>query len=117
MPKTCSAPGWCHGTTSGYGIPAGMVKLQAFRPYPEEGQDKYCERYDEIMSPEEAKREGLRQGSLVYFRDTSGFVSLAAHFLKFYGEDRVRELAQEEQTDADALLEKASALLNEKETA
>lgn len=106
MPKTCSANGWVHGTASGYGVPTGMVKLQAFRPEPAEGQDKYCERYDEIMTPEEAKAEGLRQGSLVYFRDTDSFVNLAGHFFRFYGEDRVRQLAQEEEVDGDLLLQK-----------
>ena len=98
VPTTCSADGCVFSTMSGYGVPHGKVKLQAFRV----GGDR-CERYDEIMAPHEARAEGLRQGFLVLFRDTESFNNLCRSFLA-RSPDSFLALCEREGVDPEAKL-------------
>lgn len=100
MPTTCSAPGCVFSVKTGYGVPAGMVELQAFN---REGNGK-IRRYGEIMTEDEARQIGLEEEFLIYFRDTMSFVHLAASHLKHYGEEKVRELAAREEVSFEDLM-------------
>lgn len=90
-------------TMTGHGIPDGMVRLRAGMG------DTRCERYDEVMTYEEAQAEGIRQGCLVEFRKTESFWHLAETFRNWDeryddGRARLRNLCHREELDYDEVV-------------
>ena len=91
MPITyCSSRDNVFSYTTGTGIEKGMCLFNGH-----------------LMPIPEAEQMGIDLGWRIPFRDTESFWSLAAHKMKFYGADSVRELAEREEMNPDDVLARA----------